>query len=96
MSRRSLLTDAQVQAALGDLQGWSVEGGALCRSVEFADFTEAFAFMTRVALWAEKADHHPDWRNVYRTVDIRLSTHDAGGITAKDVELASKIDAALR
>ncbi len=70
-----------------------VEGrDAIARSFRFADFSGAFAFMTRVALLAEKLDHHPEWSNVYNRVDIVLSTHDAGGLTARDLDLARAID----
>jgi 4a-hydroxytetrahydrobiopterin dehydratase len=72
---------------------WTEEGGQLCREFRFADFSEAFAFMTRVALIAERMNHHPEWTNVWNTVRIRLSTHDAGGaITEKDRRLAAAID----
>jgi 4a-hydroxytetrahydrobiopterin dehydratase len=71
---------------------WVMKDGRLCRSLKFASFTEAFAFMTAVALHAEKADHHPEWSNVYNRVDIALFTHDAGGLTAKDLQLATAID----
>lgn len=74
--------------------GWEmVEGRDAIRKVyRFADFVEAFGFMTRAALHAERLDHHPEWFNVYRTVDVTLSTHDAGGLTALDVDLASRMD----
>lgn len=72
---------------------WTEKDGKLCRTFKFKDFSEAFAFMTRVALVAEKMGHHPDWTNIYNTVDIALNTHDAGGaITEKDHKLASAID----
>jgi len=72
---------------------WTEEGGKLCRTFQFKDFSEAFAFMTRVAFLAEKQNHHPDWTNVYNTVNIALNTHDAGGaITEKDHKLAAAID----
>lgn len=76
--------------ALAGLEGWSEVGGrdAIARTFTFKDFNEAFGFMTRVALVAEKADHHPEWRNVYRTVEVVLSTHDAGGLTSRDIDLA--------
>jgi len=85
---------AAARAALPD---WQHEGerDALTRSFVFADFGAAFAFMTRVALLAEKADHHPEWHNVYNRVDILLTTHDAGGLTTRDVALAQAIDAAF-
>ncbi len=87
------LTDAEIVAALATLPGWARVGDGIERSYKFADFTHAFAFMTRVALLAEKADHHPEWFNVYNRVDIRLTTHDAGGLSARDVALARAIDA---
>jgi 4a-hydroxytetrahydrobiopterin dehydratase len=72
---------------------WTEENNSLYRSFRFKDFTSAFAFMTRVAFLAEKMNHHPDWRNVYNTVEIRLNTHDAGGVvTNKDHRLAAAID----
>jgi len=72
---------------------WKEENNKLYRKFQFKDFSEAFAFMTRVALAAEKMDHHPEWKNVYNTVEIWLSTHDAGNIvTEKDKKLAGKID----
>jgi len=72
---------------------WKEENNKLYRKFQFKDFSEAFAFMTRVALAAEKMDHHPEWRNVYNTVEVWLSTHDAGDIvTEKDKKLAGKID----
>ena len=78
------------QAALKGLSGWSEAGGgdAIARKFTFRDINEAFGFMSRVALVAEKSDHHPEWRNVYRTVEVELSTHDAGGVTARDIDLA--------
>jgi 4a-hydroxytetrahydrobiopterin dehydratase len=88
-----VLEKAEIERALGELDGWSLEDGTLRRRLAFADFAEAFGFMARVALIAERANHHPDWSNVYRNVDIRLSTHESGGITARDVDLARKIDA---
>lgn len=85
--------DAAARAALAHtLPAWRVEGDALMRAFRFDDFSAAFAFMTRVALAAERADHHPDWHNVYNVVEIRLSTHDAGTLTARDVALATTID----
>ena len=86
------LTAVEIQDALGTLAGWSREGDVLAKTFKFGTFREAFSFMTRVALEAEVLDHHPDWTNVYNRVSVRLSTHDAGGrITARDVELARKI-----
>jgi 4a-hydroxytetrahydrobiopterin dehydratase len=83
------------QSALEGLLGWSeaAGGNAITRKFTFKDFNEAFGFMSRVALVAEKNDHHPEWRNVYRTVEVLLSTHDAGGVTARDVDLAKAMNA---
>lgn len=91
-SRHSLTS---VQAALAGLPHWQFDAAhhALRRQYEFGDFSEAFAFMTRVALLAERMDHHPDWRNVYRRVEVTLSTHDAGGVTERDLDMARAMDA---
>jgi 4a-hydroxytetrahydrobiopterin dehydratase len=86
------LTEAEIAAALPDVPGWTLKGDGIERQYKFADFTQAFGFMARVALLAEKADHHPEWSNVYNKVDIRLTTHDAGGISARDFALARAID----
>jgi 4a-hydroxytetrahydrobiopterin dehydratase len=77
--------------------GWSFEEGgkALTRTAKFKDFSEAFAFLTRVALHAEKADHHPEFTNVWNRVDFRLTSHDAGGVTERDIKLAEAINALL-
>ena len=74
--------------------GWSLEDGdkALLRSFKFRDFPEAFAFLTRVAMYAEKVDHHPEFTNVWNRVDFRLTTHDSGGVTERDVKLAEAIN----
>ena len=90
-----LSADAR-ERLLPALPGWTLDGArdAISRQYRFADFTRAFAFMTRVALLAEKADHHPEWSNVYNRVDILLTTHDAGGLTMRDIDLARAIDAA--
>jgi 4a-hydroxytetrahydrobiopterin dehydratase len=95
MSRPTLLSAADRAAALATLKGWrAVEGrDALARSYTFKDFNAAFGFMARSALVAEKLDHHPEWFNVYARVDVTLSTHDAGGVTALDVQLATAMDA---
>lgn len=92
------LTDAERAAALAGLPDWNpVEGReAIRRALRFADFNAAFGFMTRVALMAEKLDHHPEWFNVYNRVEITLSTHDAGGLTARDIALAKFIDTAAQ
>ena len=77
--------------------GWSFEDGgkALTRTVTFKDFSEAFAFLTRVALHAEKVDHHPEFTNVWNRVDFRLASHDSGGVTERDVKLAEAINALI-
>jgi 4a-hydroxytetrahydrobiopterin dehydratase len=76
----------------GNLKNWSFDGTCISRNFKFSNFVNAFAFMTSVALQAEKADHHPDWSNVYNTVNIKLNTHDARGITQLDYDLAAAID----
>ena len=83
------------KSALKGLPGWSEVTGreAIAKTFTFKDFNEAFGFMTRAALVAEKCDHHPEWRNVYKTVDVVLATHDAGGVTARDVDLARAMNA---
>jgi 4a-hydroxytetrahydrobiopterin dehydratase len=82
------------RSALARLKGWSEAGGrdAITKKFVFADFNQAFGFMTRAALVAEKLDHHPEWFNVYKTVEVTLSTHDAGGLTDLDVTLAEAMD----
>jgi 4a-hydroxytetrahydrobiopterin dehydratase len=95
MPRPSKLADADVARRLQALPGWTVAGGKLHRDFQFLDFTEAFGFMARVALIAEKMDHHPDWSNVYNHVTIDLVTHDAGGLTSLDFDLAGRISALL-
>ncbi|MBA3896741.1 MAG: 4a-hydroxytetrahydrobiopterin dehydratase [Sphingomonadaceae bacterium] len=91
------LDENERAAALDALGEWDYDEArdALTRSFVFADFAEAFGFMTRVALLAEKADHHPEWSNVWNRVDIALTTHDAGGLSARDVALAKAIDSVV-
>jgi 4a-hydroxytetrahydrobiopterin dehydratase len=89
------LTTAEVQALTDRLPHWTVQNDKLRRQVRFADFSEAFAFMTRVALAAEQLNHHPEWSNVWNRVTIELTTHDTGGLSNLDVELAGRIDALL-
>jgi 4a-hydroxytetrahydrobiopterin dehydratase len=89
------LSHEQTQQALAALPRWTmtIDGRGIARRFVFADFAQAFGFMTRVALMAERADHHPEWTNVWNRVDITLTTHDAGGLSARDVALATAIDA---
>lgn len=89
-----VLTEGDRSAALAELPGWSLraDGLAIERSLRFADFAEAFAFMTRIAIHAEKTDHHPEWFNVYNRVDVTLTTHDAGGVSDRDIRLARLIN----
>ncbi len=89
------LNDAQRAELLPKLDGWSLVDGrdAIKKTFTFKDFNQAFGFMTRVAMVAEQMDHHPEWFNVYKTVEITLSTHDAGGLTELDVKLAQTMNA---
>lgn len=91
---RELLDKDELARAIADLPGWSIaeDGLSIERTFEFRNFSEAFAFMTRSALAAEKMDHHPDWSNVYKTVEVTLSTHDRGGVTELDIELARRMN----
>jgi 4a-hydroxytetrahydrobiopterin dehydratase len=91
---REKLSGEARKAALGRLKGWNEAAGrdAIGRKFVFADFNAAFGFMTRAALVAEKLDHHPEWFNVYKTVEVTLSTHDAGGLTERDIQLAEAMD----
>ncbi|HXB03139.1 MAG TPA: 4a-hydroxytetrahydrobiopterin dehydratase [Opitutaceae bacterium] len=87
------LAPAEIQAALTALPGWVFERDALAKTFQFKTFREAMGFMVRAAFEAEAMNHHPDWTNVYNKVAVRLNTHDAGGkVTAKDVELAGRIE----
>ena len=90
---QKLTTDAR-KAALARLASWSEVAGrdAIAKKFVFKDFNEAFGFMARAALVAEKMDHHPEWFNVYKTVEVTLSTHDAGGVTELDIKLAEAMD----
>ena len=91
------LDEDERAAALDELGEWDYDEtrDALTRTFVFADFVEAFGFMTRVAILAEKADHHPEWSNIYNRVDVLLTTHDAGGLSARDVALARGIERLL-
>jgi 4a-hydroxytetrahydrobiopterin dehydratase len=90
----SLLTAQQRTEALAGLKGWTLaaDGKAIAKRFVFRDFNAAFGWMARVALTAEKLDHHPDWHNVYKTVEVSLSTHEAGGLTERDIALAQAMD----
>ena len=88
----SKLTQKELRSSLTGLRGWKLVKGKLHREYKFADFVHAFGFMTTAALAIETINHHPEWFNVYNKVVVDLSTHDAGGITAKDVELAKLLD----
>jgi len=95
MARPPLIEESVIVGWLGDNPQWERDGVVLKRQIMFADFSEAFAFMTRVAMVAESLDHHPNWANVYNTVDIAVTTHDVGGITKLDTELADAVNAIL-
>jgi len=89
------MTEDEIEKSLEKLKGWSFADErktAIHKEFKFEDFSQAFGFMSRAALAAEKMDHHPDWSNVYNTVKVSLSTHDAGGLTEKDFDLAGKMD----
>ena len=88
------LTETETAELLAACPGWTLraDGLAICRTFTFADFAQAFGFMARVAIHAEKADHHPEWFNVYNRVEITLTTHDAGGLSARDAAMARVID----
>ena len=88
------LIGAVLAQAVAGLDGWSVAGGreAIVKTYRFDDFNAAFGWMSRVALKAERMDHHPEWFNVYNRVDVTLASHDAGGVTARDIELAAFLD----
>ena len=90
MPRPSKLSDDEIRSQLQALEGWSYQDGKLHKTFRFADFIAAWGFMSRIALIAQAMDHHPDWSNVYNTVTVALSTHDAGGVTRLDLELARK------
>jgi 4a-hydroxytetrahydrobiopterin dehydratase len=92
MPRPSALSSEDIARRVARLVGWSIDDGKLRRTFKFSDFVEAFGFMAKVAILAEKMDHHPEWSNVYNRVDVQLTTHDAGGITELDFELAVQLD----
>lgn len=91
MPRPDKLSHEEIDNLLDDLDGWSVEDGKLHKSFKFDDFSEAFAWMTRVAIEAEKLNHHPDWCNTWNTVDVHLLTHDVGALSELDAKLARRM-----
>ncbi|NLY93647.1 MAG: 4a-hydroxytetrahydrobiopterin dehydratase [Myxococcales bacterium] len=86
------MTEEEITAALEELSGWRREGDRIAKTFRFADFVEAFGFMSKVALVAERMNHHPEWKNVWNRVEVELTTHDAGGLTRRDFELAEAMD----
>ena len=88
------LKPQEIEEKIARLDGWRFDASrhVLEKSFTFKNFSQAFAWMTRLALWAEKVNHHPDWRNIYRQVDISLTTHDCDGVSEKDIEMAKKMD----
>ena len=93
MANVAKLSEPEIQARLGNLAGWAVSQGKLHREYKFADFAHAFGFMASAAVRAEALAHHPEWSNVWNRVTVDLTTHDAGGITEKDFELAAAMEA---
>ncbi len=89
------MSSEQIQAELANLQEWELKNEKLHRELKFKNFVQAFGFMTQVAILAEQMNHHPEWSNVYSRVIIDLTTHEAGGISQRDIELAQKIDKVL-
>jgi 4a-hydroxytetrahydrobiopterin dehydratase len=92
MNQTAKLSQSEIDDRLKKLPDWKLENGKLHRELKFKDFVSAFSFMTAVAIQAEKMNHHPEWFNVYSTVKIDLSTHDVGGISERDFELAGIVD----
>ena len=92
MARPKKLASEEIETRLPDLPGWNLEEGKLHRQFRFDDFVGAFGFMSQVAIIAEKMDHHPEWSNVYDRVEVALTTHDAGGLTVLDFELAAHMN----
>ena len=95
MARPSLLDESVVSTWLADHTDWTRDGDMLKRHLTFANFRQAFGFMTQVAMIAEKLDHHPEWSNVYSRVDLAITTHDAGGLTQLDLSFAEAVEAVL-
>ncbi len=88
----SSLSDKQVDMQLEDLTGWSRDGNSIIKSYHFNDFIEAMSFMNQAAFYAEALEHHPEWHNTYNIVDVRLTSHDTGGITSHDIRLAKRME----
>lgn len=88
----SSLSDKQVDLQLQELAGWSRDGNSIVKTYHFSDFIEAISFMTQAAFYAEALEHHPEWRNIYNVVEVRLMTHDTGGITSLDIRLAKRLE----
>jgi len=93
MERERRLTPDEIELALSQLAGWRLAGPKLRREYRFADFVDAWGFMSAAALVAQQMDHHPEWSNVYGTVVVELTTHDSGGVTRRDIELARRMEA---
>lgn len=92
----ALLNNADIKDALRSLPDWNLTENAIEKTFKFSNFTAAFGFMTKVAIGAEKQDHHPEWSNVWNTVHIRLTTHESGGITERDIALAQYIESSVQ
>jgi 4a-hydroxytetrahydrobiopterin dehydratase len=92
MSRPTALTPAEVESRLKTRSDWNLDQSKLHRLFQFENFVEAFGFMSQIAILAEKMNHHPEWSNIYSRVDVYLTTHDAGGLTELDFELADHMD----
>lgn len=88
----SSLSDKQVDLQLQELAGWSRDGNSIIKTYHFSDFIEAISFMTQAAFYAEALEHHPEWRNIYNVVEVRLMTHDTGGISSLDIRLAKRME----
>ena len=89
------LNTSQIEEKLKSLAGWSFENGNITKTYKFKDFKETFSIMTRIAFECEKLNHHPNWENVYNSLTIKLNTHDVGGITQKDFDLAQRVEAII-
>jgi 4a-hydroxytetrahydrobiopterin dehydratase len=95
LNERRVLADSEIEAKLKELPGWTYGGGYLTRHLVFRSFTDALSFMVRCAFEIERLNHHPDWCNVYNRLDIKLQTHEAGGVTELDIELAGRMNSIL-